>query len=70
MSLNEECKNKLCWFFRHLGSLELEVEQCRQNLASLYDFEPYAAFSRIDQDNDKCVFVLDFYNFLRDQGRH
>ena len=48
MSLNEECKNKLSWFFRHLASLELEVELCRQSLASLYDFEPYAAFSRLD----------------------
>jgi hypothetical protein len=48
MSLNEECKSKLSWFFRHLAALELEVEQMRQALASLYDFEPYAAFSRID----------------------
>ena len=70
MSLNEDCKNKLVWFFKHLSALELEVENKRQALSSLYDFEPYAAFSRIDQDADKHIFTIDFYNFLRDQGRN
>lgn len=67
--LNEDCQNKLAWFFRHLSALELEVEQTRQTLASLYDFEPYAAFSRIDQDQDKQCYTIDFYQFMMDNDR-
>jgi Ca2+-binding EF-hand superfamily protein len=32
----------------------------------LYDFEPYAAFKRIDQDDDGEVYVMDFYRFMRE----
>lgn len=32
----------------------------------LYDFEPYAAFKRIDQDDDGEIYTLDFYNYLRE----
>jgi len=32
----------------------------------LYDFEPYAAFCRLDQDGDDNLYTIDFYNFLRE----
>lgn len=33
-------------------------------MALLYDFEPYAAFCRLDKDGDGELYVSDFYNFL------
>jgi len=32
----------------------------------IYDFEPYAAFCRLDSDDDGRIFTMDFYNYLRD----
>ena len=52
-----------------MAELELNVEMYRQKLASLYDFEPYAAFCRIDTDGDKEIFTIDFYNFLQENDR-
>jgi len=46
--------------------MELNVETCRQELAMQYDFEPYAAFCRLDGDADGQLYVSDFYDFLRD----
>jgi hypothetical protein len=53
-------------FFQSIADLELNVEASRQKLAMCYDFEPYAAFCRLDSDDDGKVFTMDFYNFLRD----
>jgi hypothetical protein len=32
----------------------------------IYDFEPYAAFCRLDKDGDDHLYTIDFYNFLRE----
>ena len=69
MSLSIATKKVLTAFFKHLGQNELSVEKKRQKLASMYDFEPYSAFCRLDADGDKELFTIDFYNFLQQNGR-
>ena len=68
-TLNLECQDALVGFFKQAADQELAVEKCRQKLASLYDFEPFAAFTRIDADGDKAIYCLDIYNFLQDNDR-
>jgi hypothetical protein len=51
-------------FFRNLADLELSVEKARQDLANLYDFEPYAAFCRVDGDGNKLIYTYDIYKYL------
>ena len=69
MALSVETQQKLCAFFRNLADLELSVENARQDLAKLYDFEPYAAFCRLDADCDKKLYTIDFYNFMIENDR-
>lgn len=66
MSISVATQKKLCTFFQQIADLEINVELGRQKLALLYDFEPWAAFCRLDQDGDGHIFTLDFYNFLRE----
>lgn len=47
-----------------IADLELNVELYRQKLAMLYDFEPFAAFKRLDTDDDGYIYTMDFYNFM------
>ena len=56
-------------FFKRAAAQELDVEMSRQKLASLYDFEPFAAFSRLDVDGDGEIYVVDIYNFLVENER-
>ena len=44
---------------------ELIVERQRELLATLKDFEPFAAFSRINRNGDSKVTALEIYSFLR-----
>lgn len=53
-----------------ISDLELNVEQYRQKLSMLYDFEPFAAFKRLDQDDDGNIYTLDFFNFMRENDVH
>ena len=62
-------QQKLVNYFRYLADLELSVEQGRQELANLYDFEPYAAFCRVDMDGNKLIYCMDVYNFLQQNDR-
>lgn len=64
MSLSITTQQKLTSYFRNIAELELNVELYRQEMAKLYDFEPYAAFCRLDADGDKQIFTVDFFNFL------
>lgn len=68
MSISPQTQKKLKEFFLQIADLELQVEDYRQRLAMLYDFEPYAAFKRIDQDDDDAIYTMDFYNYLRENG--
>ena len=45
------------------------MEKVREDLANLYDFEPYSAFCRLDRDGNKKIYVMDVYNFLQDNNR-
>jgi len=44
---------------------ELHIERQRQNLASLREFEPYAAFTRIDRDRKEGISGRDIASFIR-----
>ena len=45
---------------------ELVVERQRQQLALEKDFEPYAAFKRVNRNNDDKVTAIEIYQFLKD----
>ena len=50
-----------------MTELELQVERQRQRLVTCHrDFEPYAAFRRMDINNDQKLDAFEIYNFLRD----
>lgn len=63
--LGLESQYKLKEFFQTMAELELQVERQRQLLATLTDFEPFAAFQRINRNGDEFVTGLELYNFLR-----
>ena len=44
---------------------EWSIERQRQKLASLKKFEPFAAFKRIDRDNDGKINSIEIVRFLR-----
>ena len=44
---------------------EKTIETQRQALAKILDFEPFAAFSRVDKDGDGFVTPVDLLHFLR-----
>lgn len=66
MTLSIKTQKLLTKFFGNVADLELNVEEQREKLAALYDFEPYAAFCRLDKDGDGNIFTRDFYEFLRE----
>ena len=44
------------------------VEQQRQAVAVLPEFEPHAAFQRLDRDQDLVVTSVELLRFLRENG--
>lgn len=42
-------------FFRTIAERELEIERQRQILGEICDFEPYAAFCRVNRHEDKRI---------------
>ncbi len=63
--LGIDSQYKLKEFFQTVAEQELAVERQRQLLATLPDFEPYAAFQRINRNGDDIVTALEVYSFLR-----
>ena len=63
--LGIDTQHKLREFFQTVAENELTIERQRQLLATLQDFEPFAAFSRINRNGDSKVTALEIYNFLR-----
>lgn len=53
--ISYDTKLKIKEIFLCLAEEELAIEKLRQMLASIKDFEPYAAFKRIDRDNSGFV---------------
>lgn len=47
----------------------MSVENGRTELAHLYDFEPYAAFCRLDKDKKQKIYVMDVFNFMQENNR-
>ncbi len=66
--LGIETQYKLRDFFKAVAEEELIVERQRQHLAAVSDFEPYAAFKRVNRSGDEKVTALEIYYFLRDNG--
>ena len=63
--LGLETQHKLKEYFQTVAEQELQVERQRQLLATLSEFEPYAAFQRINRNGDDIISALEIYNFLR-----
>ena len=53
--LSVETQYKLREFLQTIGDYELNIESLRQKLASLYEFEPYSTFMRLDRSGMKCI---------------
>lgn len=58
-------KSKLGELFLTVAEEELMIERQRQNLASLREFEPYAAFTRVDRDHKGYITAKDIAIFVR-----
>lgn len=63
--LGLESQYRLRDFFQKMASLELAIEKQRQRLASVPDFEPYAAFCRINRRCNKQITCNELNNFLK-----
>jgi hypothetical protein len=63
--LGIETQHKLREFFQTVAENELIVERQRELLATLQDFEPFAAFSRVNRNSDSRVTAMEIYSFLR-----
>lgn len=56
---------KLGKLLAFIGENEQRLEFARQNLCKLREFEPYAAFQRLDRAGKGFVVAKDIANFLR-----
>lgn len=63
--LGIESQYKLRDFFVGIAEEELIVERQRQLLAKMSEFEPYAAFQRVNRKGDNRITALEIYSFLR-----
>jgi len=48
-----------------MAERELEIERQRQILGEIVDFEPYAAFCRVNRHEDKRITADEIFNFLQ-----
>jgi hypothetical protein len=58
-------KSKLGELLLTIAEDELIIEQQRQMLASMQEFEPYSAFTRLDRENKGFVTGRDIQQFIR-----
>lgn len=63
--LGIDTQYKVKEFFQAIAEAELQVERQRQVLATLADFEPYAAFQRVNRNGDDIITALEIYSFLK-----
>ena len=63
--LGLESQYRLRDFLKQVARLELKTEAIRQELANLPEFEPYAAFCRINRKCDKLVRAQEIHCFLQ-----
>lgn len=58
-------KSTLATFLLTLAEGEQSVEDQRSRLCGFMEFEPYAAFSRIDRENRGVITASDICSFLK-----
>lgn len=63
--LGLDTQYKLREFLRTIAERELDIERQRQILAEIRDFEPYAAFCRLNRHQDKRITADEIYNYLK-----
>lgn len=63
--LNLDSQYRLRDFFREMASRELGIERERQICAEIADFEPYAAFCRLNRHGDKRISSEEILAFLK-----
>jgi len=66
--ISYDTKLKIKEIFLCLAEEELAIEKLRQMLASIKDFEPYAAFKRIDRDDTGFVTSKKLCLFVKENG--
>lgn len=64
-SLGIESQYQLRDFFKEIADNELVTERQREILAKNNDFEPFAAFQRVNRKGDSRVTALEIYSFLK-----
>jgi Ca2+-binding EF-hand superfamily protein len=67
-SLSFDTKQKLKDLFVCLSQEEIKIERLRQVLSSIPDFEPYAAFKRIDRCSTGNLTCKTICKYLRENG--
>lgn len=63
-----DSKLKLKELLLFYADQELAIEKMRQILAAIRDFEPYAAFKRIDRNNTGYIGTKEICQFERENG--
>ena len=63
--LGLETQYKLRNFLQQISDQELEIERQRQILGDIQDFEPYAAFCRLNRSGDKRITADEIHRFLQ-----
>jgi hypothetical protein len=63
--LSHEMQQLLKRLLLTISKGEKSIEKQRQKLASLEYFEPYAAFMRIDRDQNSLINSVEILRFLR-----
>lgn len=64
-SLGIESQYQLRDYFKEIADLELITERQREILAKNVEFEPFAAFQRVNRKGDSQVSALEIYSFLK-----
>ena len=66
--ISYDTKLKLKDLFVCLAEEEIGIEKLRQVLASIQEFEPYAAFKRIDREDSGYLNAKKICQYLRENG--
>lgn len=68
MSLSYDTKLKIKDLFLCYAEDEIALEKLRQVLCSMKEFEPYAAFKRIDREDQGFISAKKICQYLRENG--
>jgi len=62
--INQDTLTKLCDLIRSIGYAEKNINIYRELLAEKHDFEPYAAFTRLDRYKLDSITATNLTDFL------